>query len=73
MPLYAQTGAKIEGTVRDSATGMPITGVQVTVEGTRLGNVTSDDGYYFILNVPIGRRSIRFQRTGYRSKTVGGH
>ena len=72
MPLYAQTGAKVEGTVRDSATGNPIAGAQVTVDGTRLGNITSDKGYYFILNVPPGRRSITFQHTGYRAKTVSG-
>jgi len=47
--------AKIEGTVRDKDTGSALAGVQVTVEGTRLGNVTNADGYYFILNVPAGR------------------
>ena len=70
--LHAQTGAKVEGTVRDSSTGEPLAGIQVSVEGTRLGNVSTDEGYYFILNVPVGRRSITFQRTGYRKKTVSG-
>ncbi len=70
--LYAQTGAKVEGTVRDSSTGEPLAGVQVTVEGTRLGNVSTDEGYYFILNVPVGSRSITFRRTGYRTKTISG-
>ena len=50
----AQTYGKIEGVVRNKDTGAPMGGVQVAVEGTRLGNVTNEDGYYFILNVPVG-------------------
>lgn len=68
----AQTGAKIEGTVTDSATGQPVEDVQVRVEGTRLGNVTTADGYYFILNVPVGEQSVTFSRTGYRTVTISG-
>ncbi|MCE5271314.1 carboxypeptidase-like regulatory domain-containing protein, partial [bacterium] len=64
---YAQIStAKIEGVVRDKNSGQPLAGVQVTCEGTRLGNVTNNDGYYFILNVPPGRRSITFTYTGYQ-------
>ena len=59
--LFAQISTgKIEGTVRDKDTGQPLAGAQVLVEGTRLGNVTNADGYYFILNVPPGLRSISF-------------
>jgi len=69
--LFAQlTTGKIEGTVRDKDTGQPLLGAQVTVEGTRLGNVTNADGYYFILNVPPGRRDITFTFTGYQKVTV---
>ena len=70
--VLAQTGAKLEGVVTDSQTGRPIEGVQVNVLGTKLGNVTTTEGYYFILNVPIGNRSVSFTRTGYRGKTVEG-
>ncbi|MEA2062889.1 MAG: carboxypeptidase regulatory-like domain-containing protein [Gemmatimonadota bacterium] len=70
--VFAQTGAKIEGVVIDSATGAPIQGVQVRVEGTRLGNVSGADGYYFILNVPVGLRSVTFSHTGYRTRSVSG-
>ncbi|MFH1071392.1 MAG: carboxypeptidase-like regulatory domain-containing protein, partial [Candidatus Glassbacteria bacterium] len=50
--VLAQTTGKIEGIVRDKDTGSPLGGVQVNVQGTRLGNITNEDGYYFILNVP---------------------
>ena len=62
--------SKIEGVVKDSDTGQPLAGAQVVVEGTRLGNVTNKDGYYFILNVPPGRRGITFTYTGYQKTTV---
>jgi outer membrane cobalamin receptor len=62
--------SKIEGIVRDTDTGNPLPGVQVTVDGTRLGNVTNTDGYYFILNVAPGRKNITFMLTGYQKITV---
>jgi carboxypeptidase family protein/TonB-dependent receptor-like protein len=69
--LFAQLNTgKIEGTVQDKDTGKPLQGAQVTVEGTRLGNVTNADGYYFILNVPPGQRDITFTFTGYQKTTV---
>ncbi|MEA2063246.1 MAG: TonB-dependent receptor, partial [Gemmatimonadota bacterium] len=69
--LFAQlTTGKVEGTVRDKDTGQPLAGAQVTVEGTRLGNVTNTDGYYFILNVPPGLQSVTFTYTGYQKTTV---
>jgi len=69
--LFAQLNtAKVEGTVRDKETGSPLAGVQVIVEGTRLGNVTNSDGYYFILNVPAGRRNVVFTFTGYQKTTI---
>ena len=63
--LPAQSTGKIEGLVTDKQSGQPLEGTQVTVEGTTLGNITNDRGYYFILNVPPGLRSIRFNYTGY--------
>src|SRR3989339_415627 len=65
--LMAQLSTgKIEGIVRDKDTGQPLSGAQVQIEGTRLGNITNADGYYFILNVPPGHRSITFTFTGYQ-------
>jgi len=69
--LVAQLSTgKIEGYVRDSDTGLPLAGAQVVVNGTRLGNVTNKDGYYFILNVPPGDRSLTVTHTGYQKTTI---
>lgn len=61
---------KVEGTVRNKETGQPLPGVQIQIEDTRLGNVTNADGYYFILNVPPGRRSIVFTLLGFQKTTI---
>jgi len=72
LPALAQLNtSKVEGVVRDADTGEPLQGAQVVIEGTRLGNITNTDGYFFILNVPPGRRNITFTFTGYQKTTVG--
>lgn len=64
----ASTG-KIQGRVV-SESGEPIASAQVTVENTSLGNITNDEGFYFINEVPAGVHNIRAQSIGYRSTVV---
>jgi TonB-linked SusC/RagA family outer membrane protein len=70
-PLDAQqlTGT-ITGQVIDSATRQPIAGVNVVVEGTRLGTITRDDGMFTINGVPAGTHTIRARRIGYGSVPI---
>ncbi|HSJ14344.1 MAG TPA: TonB-dependent receptor [Longimicrobiales bacterium] len=64
----ASTG-KIQGRVV-SSDGQPIASAQVSVEGTNLGNITNDDGFYFINQVPAGLHTIRAQSIGFRTVDV---
>jgi len=64
------TTGKIQGRVTDSRTGAPIPAAQVSVEGTTLGNITNDDGYYFINEVPAGLHNVRAQSIGFRPVVV---
>lgn len=59
--------AKIIGTVFDSESREPLIGGMVMIDGTALGNVTNDDGYYFITDVPSGLVTIRAEYLGYAS------
>jgi outer membrane receptor protein involved in Fe transport len=68
-PAVAQVAGKVIGTVADSDTGQPLVGAQVIVEGTNLGNVTNEDGYYFINNVPVGIQALVAQYLGYRASS----
>ena len=69
-PLAAQETGKIQGRVTDAASGQPIAGAQVVIVGTRLGNITNADGFYFINNVPAGLQDIQAQYIGYQTVTV---
>jgi len=66
---YGQTTGKVIGTVTDQDTGQPLVGAQVVIEGTNLGNVTNEDGYYFVNNVPVGIERITAQYLGYQTTT----
>ncbi|MBW7995560.1 MAG: TonB-dependent receptor plug domain-containing protein [Candidatus Glassbacteria bacterium] len=68
----SQSTGKIEGVVTDKESGAPMAGAQVTVQSTTLGNITNAEGYFFILNVPPGSRSLRFNFTGYAPAVVEG-
>src|SRR5262245_35972915 len=66
----AQEVGKVQGRVTDAASGQPIAGAQITIAGTRLGNITNPEGFYFINNVPAGLHDINTQFIGYQAVTV---
>lgn len=63
----AGTTGKITGVVTDQATGQPIPGAAVSVQGTVLGALTDDEGRYVILNVPVGTYTVRVSIVGFRA------
>ncbi|MFH1011500.1 MAG: carboxypeptidase-like regulatory domain-containing protein, partial [bacterium] len=52
--LFAGTTGKIAGFVKDAASGEPLIGANILVEGTTLGASADVEGYFFIINVPPG-------------------
>jgi hypothetical protein len=63
------TNGKVQGRVI-SASGQPIASAQVSIDGTSLGNITNDEGFYFINEVPAGLHTIRAQSIGFRTGAV---
>ncbi len=63
--LFGQSSGKIVGVVTDKANGEPLPGVNINLEGTTFGAATDVDGYYVILNVPVGVYDIRASFIGY--------
>ncbi len=59
----------VTGNVRDNATGEPLPGVNVIVEGTTNGTATDMDGNYTLSNVKQGDRLV-FSFIGYASQTA---
>ncbi|HEX7069437.1 MAG TPA: carboxypeptidase-like regulatory domain-containing protein, partial [Rhodothermales bacterium] len=68
----AQGRGKIAGTVTDAATGDPLPGVNVIIDGTTMGAVTDMDGDYFIANLETGTYDVRASFVGYSPVLVQG-
>jgi len=64
-----QTG-KISGKVIDAATGSPLPGANILVEGTALGAASDLDGSYFIINIPPGTYAINTSMIGFQKMRV---
>jgi hypothetical protein len=64
---YSQTTGRIVGLVKDAETGDPLPGVNVVVEGTPLGSATDLDGYFIIINVPVGVYNVHAMMMGYQT------
>jgi len=65
-PVAAQMRGVITGEVTDRATGEPLPGVNVVLEGTLLGASTALDGSFLIRSVPPGTYTLRASMMGYR-------
>ncbi|RMG67420.1 MAG: hypothetical protein D6715_04850 [Calditrichaeota bacterium] len=68
--MFAQSSGKIAGIVTDKSTGEPLPGVNILVEGTEFGAATDVDGYYAILNLPVGTYTLRATYLGYKDVVV---
>ncbi len=68
-PAYSQVG-KFTGVVTDAQTGEPLAGVQVYLEGTGRGTLTSENGRYFLVNVPVGTYTLVAELLGYATQRI---
>ncbi|MDP4237820.1 MAG: carboxypeptidase-like regulatory domain-containing protein, partial [Bacteroidota bacterium] len=55
----------VRGTIYDAGSHLTIPRVRVTIEGTKLGAISSVDGQYRIVGVPVGHYIIRASAIGY--------
>jgi TonB-linked SusC/RagA family outer membrane protein len=67
----AATG-RIAGTVTDSATGRPLEGAQVRVNGTSVGTLTNPQGRFALPSVPARTVTLTVRRIGYAERTRAG-
>ncbi len=65
--LSAGTTGKLTGVLSDQETGEPLIGCNIILTGTDLGTASDLNGEYFILNIPPGKYSVRFQMIGYET------
>ena len=53
LTLVSGLTGKIQGVVKDEATGQPIPYADVVITNTEIGTATDDQGNFFILNILI--------------------
>ncbi|MEW6193565.1 MAG: TonB-dependent receptor [Bacteroidota bacterium] len=68
--MNAQTTGKISGKILDDQTGEPLIGVNVIIEGTRLGSSSDINGDFYIINIPPGTYRVKISMVGYETKIV---
>ena len=68
---WAQTG-KISGEVVDAASGEPLPGATIRIDGTSQGAAADGDGYFAILNIKPGTYTVVASMIGYATTRVEG-
>lgn len=59
----------LTGRIFDAATSKPLSGVNIYIEETTLGDATKDDGAYRIDNIPPGVHTLVVRMVGYKQQT----
>ncbi|MCX6843166.1 MAG: TonB-dependent receptor [candidate division WOR-3 bacterium] len=66
---FAGEAGKVAGRVLDEA-GQPLVAANVVVVGMAMGAASDANGYYVILNVPVGTYSVEASMIGYREVSM---
>lgn len=69
LPFTALAQSTLKGTISDAASGQPIPGANVLVEGTTNGTATDIDGNFTLTNVKSGDRIV-VSFIGYTNQTI---
>lgn len=64
-PAGAQGTGTVSGRVVHAGTMEPMSGIQVSISGSRIGSLTDRTGRFILLNVPAGEVTVRAQSVGF--------
>ncbi len=70
LPLHAGQTGKIVGYITDVETGEPIIGANVILEGTYLGAAADENGYFYLINIPPGKYTLKVSAIGYHTLRI---
>lgn len=71
-PIFSQnivTNAQVNGHV-STINGKPLFRVEVIVKNTNIATVTDDAGHFQLTNLPIGKLTILFYHSGFKTKEI---
>lgn len=63
---------RIAGVVLDGASGRPVVGARVTVDGTTVTSTSDLEGRYRTPEVPVGPQTVRVAAIGYQKAAISG-
>jgi outer membrane receptor protein involved in Fe transport len=69
IPAYGDTKGKLTGRIADTKE-QGVIGANVLIAGTALGAAANQDGYYVILNIPVGTYDVRVSSVGYQTRVT---
>lgn len=70
LPVFAQEGGLISGTVTDAESSMTLPGAVLRLDKFNRYTVADNNGYYEFLNVPVGVYNVSVEYLGYQPATV---
>ena len=68
--VYAAETNDLKGYIKDSSSGEVLPYANIVLMGHDRGTTTNTDGYFILVNAPIGELEILISYIGYESKTV---
>jgi TonB-dependent receptor len=69
--VWAQSTGAISGVVTDAASGAPLAGADVLIEGSALSTATDRAGRFTLIGVPAGDQSLLITYLGHREERAG--
>jgi iron complex outermembrane recepter protein len=66
----AETGTSVSGHIISRQDGESVPFINVLIEGTRIGAITSVSGYYMLANLPEGLHTLTVMGMGYNTERV---
>ncbi|MBC8179783.1 TonB-dependent receptor [candidate division KSB1 bacterium] len=66
----AKSKSDIKGYVKDVKTGEALPYANIIIQDTNRGTITNTDGYFVLVNVPVGLCSLQVDYIGYKSQTI---